>query len=141
MTSIPIIYALSITVTGFLKAYQNVTLGLFHFIAPVIIPYMRQNFPDYKNKHLLLEKFRTNCKCHHLMKILYSTKFWQGKTLMNRSFQSFGEENVGKFTIVNVSYFSEPGIWLGKILANDVLFAKFTKVFPCQNFALYGKHH
>ena len=29
-------------------------------------------------------------------------------------------------------------IWLGKILANDVLFAKFAKVFPRQNFALYG---
>ena len=28
---------------------------------------------------------------------------------------SFGEENVGEFTIANISYFSEPGIWLGKI--------------------------
>ena len=29
-------------------------------------------------------------------------------------------------------------IWLGKILANGVQFAKFPKVFPRQNFALYG---
>jgi len=29
-------------------------------------------------------------------------------------------------------------IWLGKILANDIQFAKFTKVFPHHNFALYG---
>ena len=29
-------------------------------------------------------------------------------------------------------------IWLGKILANSVQFAKFAKVFPRQNFALYG---
>ena len=43
---------------------------------------------------------------------------------------SFGKENVGKFTIANISYFSEPGIWLGKILASGVRFAKFAKVFP-----------
>ena len=66
--------------------------------------------------------------------------FWRGKTLANRSFHTFGEENVGELTIANniISYFSESGIWLGKILANDVQFAKFTKVFPRQNFALYG---
>ena len=70
---------------------------------------------------------------------MYSVKLWWGKTLANQLFQGFGEENVGEFTIANISYFSESGIWLGKILANDVRFAKFaTKVFPCQNFALYG---
>ena len=70
----------------------------------------------------------------------YSAKFWRGKTLANRSFQTFGEENVGELTIANniISYFSESGIWLGKILANDVQFAKFAKVFPRHNFALYG---
>ena len=74
--------------------------------------------------------------------IPYSAKFWRGKTLANRSFQTFGEENVGELTIANniISYFSESGIWLGKILANDVQFAKFAKVFPRQNFALYGMH-
>ena len=50
----------------------------------------------------------------------------------------FGEENAGEFTIANISYFSEPGIWLGKILVNGIRFAKFAKVFPRQNFALYG---
>ena len=59
-------------------------------------------------------------------------KLWQ----INR-FMGFGEENVGKFTIANISYFSEPGIWLGKTSANGIRLAKFAKVFPHQNFALY----
>ena len=33
--------------------------------------------------------------------IPYSAKFWRGKTLANRSFQTFGEENVGELTIAN----------------------------------------
>ena len=37
---------------------------------------------------------------------------------------SFGEENIGKFTLANINYL---GIWLGKLLANG---AKFAKVFP-----------
>ena len=53
---------------------------------------------------------------------------------------SFGEKNFGEFTIANISYFSEPGIWLGEILANGIRFTKFTKVFPCQNFALYSSY-
>ena len=65
-----------------------------------------------------------------------SAKLWRDKTLMNRSFYSFGEENVGESTIANISYFSESGIWLGKVLANGVCFTKFAKIFPCQNFAL-----
>ena len=54
-----------------------------------------------------------------------------------QSFQSFGDENVGEFTIANISYFSESGIWLGKnkILVNDV---RFAKVFYHKNFALCG---
>ena len=47
---------------------------------------------------------------------------------------NFGEENVGKFTIANINY---SGIWLDKILTNGIRFAKFAKVSPCQNFALY----
>ena len=31
-----------------------------------------------------------------------------------------------------ISHFSESGIWLGKILANDVPFAKFAKVSPAR---------
>ena len=46
--------------------------------------------------------------------------------------------NVGKFAIAYISHFSESGIWLGKILANGVPFAKSAKVFPRQNFVLYG---
>ena len=49
---------------------------------------------------------------------------------------SFGEENVGEFTIANISYFSEPRIWLSKILANGIHFAKIAEVFPHQGFAL-----
>ena len=44
---------------------------------------------------------------------------------MNRSFQSFGKENVGEFTIANISYFGQSGIWLGKILVNDSYSPKF----------------
>ena len=53
--------------------------------------------------------------------------------------QSFDEENVDKYAIVNTSYLIECGIRLDKILANDIHFTKFATVFPCQNFALYGK--
>ena len=45
-------------------------------------------------------------------------------------FRAFGEENVGKFIIANIScILIESGIWLDKILANDICFAKFAKVF------------
>ena len=36
-------------------------------------------------------------------KVPHSTKFWWGITLVNRSFQSFGEGNVGGFTIANIA--------------------------------------
>ena len=65
--------------------------------------------------------------------IVYSVKIWWGKTLVNQLFQSFGKENVGKFTTANISYFSESGIWLGKILTNDVCLAKFAS-FPSPKF-------
>ena len=68
--------------------------------------------------------------------VLYSAKYWRGKTLVNRLFQTFGKENVGEFTIAIVSYFSESGIWLGKILANDICFTKFAKVFPTKVCAI-----
>ena len=45
-------------------------------------------------------------------------KLWQIDCLLRK--------NVGK--LVN----------FGKILANGIYFAKFAKVFPCQNFVLYG---
>ena len=32
----------------------------------------------------------------------YSAKFWRGKALANQSFQSFGEEIVGEFTIATL---------------------------------------
>ena len=70
--------------------------------------------------------------------LLFSAKFWQGRTLANQSFQSFGEGKCWQILIVYISYFSESGIWLGKILANGIPFAKSAKVFPRQNFALYG---
>ena len=39
---------------------------------------------------------------------------------------------------LTISYYTESGIWLGKILVNDNRFTKFAEVFPCQSFALYG---
>ena len=62
------------------------------------------------------------------MYVQYSAKCWWDKTLVNRSFYSFGEEHFGEFTIATISYYSESGIWLGKILANDDCFTKFAKV-------------
>ena len=61
------------------------------------------------------EKLAQICMCINVlwMTLPYSEKFWWVKTLANRSFQSFGEENVGEFIIANISYFSESGIWLG----------------------------
>ena len=72
------------------------------------------------------------------LNIPYSAKFWRDKTLANRSFQTFWRGKRWRINNNIISYFSESGIWLGKILANDVQFAKFAKVFPRQNFALYG---
>ena len=53
-----------------------------------------------------------------------------GETLANRLFQSFGKENVGEFKLLTFSQLSRSGIWLGKIWANDVCFARFAKVSP-----------
>ena len=63
--------------------------------------------------------------------IPYSTKFWRGKILADRSFQGFGG---GKCWRIYSSYCSESGIWLGKILANGVSFAKSAKVSPAKKF-------
>ena len=58
---------------------------------------------------------------------------------MNQSFQSFGEENIGKFELLTFSQLSGSEIWMGKILANDVCLTKFaTKVFPRHHFVLYS---
>ena len=38
-----------------------------------------------------------------IMYVPYSAKRWRGKTLVNRSFQSFGEENVGEFNLLTNS--------------------------------------
>ena len=59
---------------------------------------------------------------------------------MNRSSLSFGEKNVGEFTIANISYFGEPGIWLGKILVNGICFTKFAKVFPAKILRYIVQH-
>ena len=49
------------------------------------------------DKHMRLQDF---------VCLLYSAKLWQSKTLVNLLFQSFVKENVGKFTITNISYLS-----------------------------------
>ena len=45
---------------------------------------------------------------------------------------------ITKMLIDKINYFSESGIWLGKILANGIYFAKSSQGFPCQNFVLYS---
>ena len=67
--------------------------------------------------------------------IPYSAKLWWDKTLVNRSFQSFDKENIRKFKCLIFSYLSE-----GKILANDVCFAKFGKAFHAR-ILLYAVFH
>ena len=56
--------------------------------------------------------------------------------MANRSFPSFGEENVDEFTIATISYYSEFVIWLGKILTNDDRFAKFLRYTVCMLLSL-----
>ena len=41
-----------------------------------------------------------------IMRIPYSVKLWWDKTLVNGLFQSFAKENVGEFTIANISVFT-----------------------------------
>ena len=70
--------------------------------------------------------------------IPYSAKFDGVKLWRIDCFRVLARENVGKFTIANISYFSESGIWLGKILANGIPFTKSAKVFLHQNFTPYS---
>ena len=65
----------------------------------------------------------------------YAQNFGRVKLWQINCFRVLSRENVGEFYI---SYFSESGIWLGKILVNDITFAKSAKVFHRQDFALYG---
>ena len=72
------------------------------------------------------------------------------KTLANLLFQSFGKENVDKFMHLTFSYLSESetGSCLGKVLVNNVCFAKFfltrilyytVRMFTCMHHnALYA---
>ena len=69
-------------------------------------------------------KLRNELKKYGIVQNFSRVKLWQ----INH-FMKFGKENVDEFTIANINDFSEPGIWLGKILANGVRFAKFAKVF------------
>ena len=47
-------------------------------------------------------------------------------------------QRINSLRVLVKKMFSESGIWQGKILANDVYFAKFAKAFSSQNFAVYG---
>ena len=69
--------------------------------------------------------YRTS-SLYHIAQNFGGVKLWR-----TNSFTVLERNNVDEFTIAI-------GIWLGKILVNDVHFAKFTKVFSCQNFALYS---
>ena len=67
--------------------------------------------------------------------VVYSTncsgvKLWQINRFRVLVWNIF---NVGKFIRLTFSYLYEYGIWLGKILANEICFAK---VFPHQNIVL-----
>ena len=71
------------------------------------------------------------CACSIYKSIPYIGQNSGGiKLWVNQLFQSFGEKTLWCFNILTYSYFGESGIWLGKILANDIYFVKFTNVFP-----------
>ena len=76
---------------------------------------------------MLVTTFK-NCIYNQLCKYRIAQNVGGVKLWRIDRFKSFGEENVGEFTIATISYYSESGIWLGKILVNDDCFAKFAKV-------------
>ena len=67
---------------------------------------------------------------HHIAQNCSGVKLWQINRFRVLVWNIF---NVGKFFKFNISYLHESGIWLGKILANDICFAK---VFPHHNIVL-----
>ena len=72
---------------------------------PTVVPFVSEMF-----SHNMLHTD------YHIVQIL---------ALANQSFQSFGEENVGQFTIGNISCFNEFGIWLGKMsVPSEQIFSK-----------------
>ena len=115
---------------------EHTIFGKISIETPIKIPFYQTAM--YILREISYQMFQQFAHAQKTKVIPYSTKCWWCKTLANRPFQSFGEENVGKFTIATISYYSESGIQLGKILANDDRFAKFAKVFPHQSFALYS---
>ena len=67
------------------------TLAFVNFLLiKIFSTLIRQNFPP--------SRF-----CAIRCRIPYSAKWWQGKTLANQLFQSFGKENVGEFKLLTFS--------------------------------------
>ena len=94
----------------------------------------RNDTPTYAKGHLLLAVFVA-----FACEILYSTKFWRGKTLwriwQNVTRQYFTQPNSRFTKVANISYCKFPNIFLAKTL-KQLIRQSFTR----QNFALYGKH-
>ena len=59
--------------------------------------------------------------CYRMAKHFSGIKLWQID-----GFMSFGQENVGEFTIAKMSYFNESGIWLGGVLQLKFVLPKFS---------------
>ena len=57
--------------------------------------------------------------------IPYSAKFWWG-TLANRSFQNFGEGNVGEFTIANIAVWNLVGFLYWRMVFDSSNSPKFS---------------
>ena len=78
-----------------------ITLMIYRDMKFLLLP-----IPKYIWNNKTSQKFLNISKTHALPlddSILYSAKRWWGKTLANQSFQSFGEENVGKFKLLVLS--------------------------------------
>ena len=92
--------------------------------------------------HEVLVRSTQHVHGHILLVSVYSSVSvnWETLEVLQHHHHHFG---LARKTLANVqqvatiSYYSESEIWLGKILANDDRFAKFTKVFPHQSFTLY----
>ena len=69
--------------------------------------------------HERLQAYATTTVSYRLAQNFGGVKIWRIDRL-----RVLAGKNVSEFTVAYITYCSESGIWLGKILANGVSFAK-----------------
>ena len=106
-----------------------------HMHAPVICIL---HISNHQSHEIIMRETKFIVTPTHAWKIYrIAQNFGGGKLWRIDHFRVLARKTLANLQLY-ISHFSESGIWLGKILANDVPFTKFAKVFPRQNFALYG---